>query len=560
MAAMQHAQKDYDVFVSYSRKNREFVHQLKDRLERNGLSCWLDTDEMKGDEKWRRQILEALSRVRHLLLVLSPHSLESDVVEWEWKNARYMGVCVQPVVADGYTVKDLQDKLKRWMSDRHIHSISDDNWETLIAQLKSPCVVHRVPKPNAPSLPQNYVQRDALFLPLKQKLLQSERDKLVAMKTSLQGGGGFGKTTLAAALCHDPDIQDTYDDGIYWITVGQKPDLYSKIAGLYRAFTGQERSITDDDQARHALDEVLSGKDVLLVLDDVWREEDLALLMHGGERCVRIVTTRVFDVALQADDFVDVKQMSNEEATLILKRAFDNPLPEHDEMFGRLAKRLGGWPLLLNIAASALRKEYNRHKLAEKALFYLESKLEEKGIDLLYNPTAEERLRSVSSTLAISFEMLKERSGELPPNSDWELLFHQLGVFAENENISLSSVAALWGETVDVDEVIRAFADLSLLDEFDGEQFRLHDVIRSYCISKIADTKALHARLLEAWGDPKALPDDYAWRYWSDHMIKAGNQQALAAHLLDFGYLYAKLKATDPLTLLVDFVRLPREG
>jgi hypothetical protein len=37
------------------------------------------------------------------------------------------------------------------------------------------------------------------------------------------GAGGYGKTTLAKALAHDPDIQDAYFDGILWAELGEKP-------------------------------------------------------------------------------------------------------------------------------------------------------------------------------------------------------------------------------------------------------------------------------------------------------------------------------------------------
>ncbi len=35
---------------------------------------------------------------------------------------------------------------------------------------------------------------------------------------------GYGKTTLAKALAHDPDIQDAYFDGILWAELGEKPE------------------------------------------------------------------------------------------------------------------------------------------------------------------------------------------------------------------------------------------------------------------------------------------------------------------------------------------------
>ena len=37
--------------------------------------------------------------------------------------------------------------------------------------------------------------------------------------------GGIGKTVLAAALAHDSEVRQAFPYGIYWLTIGQKPNL-----------------------------------------------------------------------------------------------------------------------------------------------------------------------------------------------------------------------------------------------------------------------------------------------------------------------------------------------
>ncbi len=46
-----------------------------------------------------------------------------------------------------------------------------------------------------------------------------------SVKTALQGAGGYGKTTLAIALCHDDRVIDAFDDGILWFALGQHPNV-----------------------------------------------------------------------------------------------------------------------------------------------------------------------------------------------------------------------------------------------------------------------------------------------------------------------------------------------
>ena len=75
----------------------------------------------------------------------------------------------------------------------------------------------------APDLPDTFVQRPREFDRLKEHLLAPTCSGPVVITTALAGAGGFGKTTLAASLCHDEDIEQNFDDGILWVTLGQQP-------------------------------------------------------------------------------------------------------------------------------------------------------------------------------------------------------------------------------------------------------------------------------------------------------------------------------------------------
>jgi WD40 repeat protein len=107
---------------------------------------------------------------------------------------------------------------------------------------------------------------------------------------------------------------------------------------------------------------------------------------------------------------------------------------------------------------------------------------------------------------------------------------------------------------------------LSLLLRFDlaTRTIRLHDVMRSYLARELRDPAAVHAALLDAWGDPHHLPDDYAWRRYAWHLKQAGREKALRKLLLDFNWLQAKLAATDVTALISDYdhaaVRLRHSG
>src|SRR5690349_4159577 len=55
----------------------------------------------------------------------------------------------------------------------------------------------------APAPPAGFVERPAEFTQLKRYLLDRKESGLVAISAALRGAGGYGKTTLAQALCAD---------------------------------------------------------------------------------------------------------------------------------------------------------------------------------------------------------------------------------------------------------------------------------------------------------------------------------------------------------------------
>jgi len=139
----------------------------------------------------------------------------------------------------------------------------------------------------APDLPIGFVQRPKQFEALRGLLLEGERKDSVAITTALTGAGGFGKATLAAALCHDEDIIEAFDDGILWTTLGETPDLTGALAKLHAGLTGERPAFKDGEDAATSLAERLEGKNCLVVIHDVWDRAHLEPFLRGGPGCAR---------------------------------------------------------------------------------------------------------------------------------------------------------------------------------------------------------------------------------------------------------------------------------
>jgi uncharacterized protein YjbI with pentapeptide repeats len=78
----------YSCFISYSTKDQGFADRLYADLQNKGVRCWFAPHDVQGGKKLHEQIDEAIRLHDKLLLILSPHSMESEWVKTEIAKAR----------------------------------------------------------------------------------------------------------------------------------------------------------------------------------------------------------------------------------------------------------------------------------------------------------------------------------------------------------------------------------------------------------------------------------------------------------------------------------------
>jgi TIR domain len=88
-----------DIFVSYRRKDRDFVRALVPLLEARGTSVWWDAD-IEGGEDWRESIVESLSSCRLLLIVFSESCNSSSELKKELAVADHFQKEIVPVLIE----------------------------------------------------------------------------------------------------------------------------------------------------------------------------------------------------------------------------------------------------------------------------------------------------------------------------------------------------------------------------------------------------------------------------------------------------------------------------
>ena len=343
------------VFISYARKDgEEYARKLHTRLEEEAIPCWMDRFGMEGGKDWRQQILEAIDTVEFLVLVMTPAAIQSPNVQWEWRSARQQGVCVYPVKA---APKLDYSSLPRWMSKSHFYTL-DAEWPKLVNDLNTRCEKIRIPFIPY-DVPEDFVPRPKEFEELLGTLLNKHEEPVAITTAALRGAGGYGKTTMAIALCHHDEIQETFDGGLLWVTLGQNPgNLLGKVEDLIYTLNREKPGFTSLEAALVRLRELLAERDLLLVIDDVWDASHLTPFLNLGKRCVRLITTRNATVLPSDARTTPVDAMQQKEAERLLGANLVERKPTESETkaLQDLTARLGECALLLKLANGFLRE------------------------------------------------------------------------------------------------------------------------------------------------------------------------------------------------------------
>ena len=95
-------QLDAPLFISYSRRNIDFVNKLRSDLAQRGIPYWIDKEGLSpGTPNWERAIRTAIQQCSAVLWVSSPAAYESEYVYSEIAIAEMYNRKIYPIWADG---------------------------------------------------------------------------------------------------------------------------------------------------------------------------------------------------------------------------------------------------------------------------------------------------------------------------------------------------------------------------------------------------------------------------------------------------------------------------
>ncbi|WP_431906738.1 NB-ARC domain-containing protein [Nonomuraea jabiensis] len=348
----------------------------------------------------------------------------------------------------------------------------------------------------------------------------------VGLTAGIVGAGGFGKTSLAAEICHRRETRRRFKGGIIWVTLGRDrtgAELASLLNDVVAHLDGERPEFGDPEQAGHRLAEVLDGrKPVLLVIDDVWNAAQLGPFLLAAAHAQLLVTTRRPSIVRGIT--IEVDEMSPQAATHLLTR----DLPDmRADLVRDLLRATGRWPLLLAIVNARLRKQRaggaDVDTAAEEAL----QRLRANGPATFDLTVTDERAQAVSATVDYSLDLL---------TGEEQARFADLGVLPEDTDVPVDVVALLWGcPKAEAERLCEKLHELALLTLHwaagSMAVVTLHDVIRSHLRSAAGSTALVMAnrRLITRaralapggwWNLPPGEP--YLWDNLAFHLKEAG--------------------------------------
>ncbi|WJX58279.1 hypothetical protein P8452_43749 [Trifolium repens] len=330
-------------------------------------------------------------------------------------------------------------------------------------------------------------------------LLNQARDSSSVSVYPIVGLGGVGKTTLAQLVYNDQRVSSKFQTKI-WVCVSEDFSVKRILCSIIESINNEKCDALDLDVIQRKVQELLQGKRLLLVLDDMWnKNEELelgltqekwnklkAVLSGGSKGSCCLVSTRDEVVAsitgtCQAHH---LSGLSENECWLLFKQyAFGIDREEQVELvvIGKeIAKKCGGLPL----AARALGGLMHSRNGEKEWLEIKESGLWDLPSDNSIFPAMRLSYSYLTPTLKQCFafcaifpkdtEMLKEELIHL-----W--MAH--GFISSRKNLEVEDVGNMvWNELCQKS----FFQDIKTKEYYSGHiSFKMHDLVHDLAQSII---------------------------------------------------------------------------
>jgi len=291
----------------------------------------------------------------------------------------------------------------------------------------------------------------------------------------VNGAGGLGKTTLAVHAAHR--VRAQFPDGQLYVDLlgasAQPAQPGEVLARFLRDLGLPGDQVPAHDDERAALYRTrLTGRRVLILLDNARDAAQVRQLLPGSSSCAVLVTTRNRTPDLVSTRFVDLNVLEDAEALALFARIVgDDRAAAEPDATAEVLVACAGLPLAIRICAARLaaRRQWRVSTLAGR-LRSEHRRLDELRIGDL----------AVRASFRVSYDSLRPTAG----GGDPALVFRLLGLW-QGPSISLGAAAALIGAPEDViADALEALVDANLLESPAPDWYRFHDLLRVYATER----------------------------------------------------------------------------
>lgn len=167
------------------------------------------------------------------------------------------------------------------------------------------------------------------------------------------GMGGIGKTALAV-FC-STQMKEAFPDGQLFLSAWNREDPGSCLGELLIELGVPASRIPSAQAEKSAMFRAcVSGRRVLVVLDDIDEPDQVRALFHGDLPCPVLVTSRQAPNPSLSEGIITLTGLDNDEAHELLRRQLGPRVDAEAEDTARLLNMMAGHPLVINLIIAIL--------------------------------------------------------------------------------------------------------------------------------------------------------------------------------------------------------------
>ena len=383
---------------------------------------------------------------------------------------------------------------------------------------------------------------------ITEKVLSTEIDNTVHITVVITGMAGFGKSTIAVALCHQRLIKKHFPNGFLRIQLGltSRNKCYM-LSQIYRALTGKTwtnsignpQGAVSEDVMVTCLSEELNtlckrNPRLLVIIDDVWDVEDAEDYAEIFSGCKIVLTTRREDVASSIDckHKICIDSMESPEAIQLLTFNIKELQFINSDIAGQLnelAMNLYNWPLLLNLVRGQLHIHCKRIPNSPFAVIkQVTKKLYDNGLTAFDPKRPKRQNAAVNASIKASLDILSQENVNRLNRLITSAVF--------GYTVPKQMLMYMWELSSEkVDECCNDLWSVGLISYgsllFDDSSIEIHMVITQYVFDNVKMDNIFHLTL-NTFSDLNSHVQFYGMLY-QERLIKSHDKSQFGFWLID---------------------------